>query len=175
MARVGILVDTDILIDYFNTGQHAAVLDDPRNRLYYSVVTRKELLTKPGLKDSERQVRLMRAGETPLFVEPSRILACEEGLNPRYVNLGRQSAEVICIEGAGALALSISGQPLRLQVTPEEPVAVPLRSLLTWQGQLETQLLDDEQMREVLASPDHAEGMLVRLRGTGVVEVEKAV
>jgi predicted nucleic acid-binding protein len=58
VARVGILVDTDILIDYFNTGRHAAVLDDPRNRLYYSVVTRKELLTKPGLKDSERQAIL---------------------------------------------------------------------------------------------------------------------
>ena len=55
MAAVRILVDTDVFIDYFNAGQHAGVLDDRRATIYYSVVTRKELLGKLGLKDSERQ------------------------------------------------------------------------------------------------------------------------
>lgn len=55
MAAVRVLVDTDVLIDYFNTGQHAWLLDDRRNRIYYSVVTRKELLAKEGLKATERQ------------------------------------------------------------------------------------------------------------------------
>ena len=58
MAAIRVLVDTDVLIDYFNTGQHASILDDPRNTIYYSVVTRKELLTKAGLKDSARQAIL---------------------------------------------------------------------------------------------------------------------
>lgn len=34
------------------------MLDDQRNTIYYSVVTRKELLAKEGLKDSERQAIL---------------------------------------------------------------------------------------------------------------------
>ena len=55
MAALRILVDTDVFIDYFNVGQHADVLDDRRVTIYYSVVTRKELLGKRGLKDSERQ------------------------------------------------------------------------------------------------------------------------
>ena len=55
MAAVRILVDTDVFIDYFNAGQYAGILDDRQNAIYYSMVTRKELLGKRGLKDSERQ------------------------------------------------------------------------------------------------------------------------
>jgi predicted nucleic acid-binding protein len=55
VAKVRILVDTDVFIDYFNAGQYADILDDRETTIYYSVVTRKELLGKPGLKDSERQ------------------------------------------------------------------------------------------------------------------------
>ena len=55
MAALRILVDTDVFSDYFNAGQHADVLDDRRVTIYYSVVSRKELLGKRGLKDSERQ------------------------------------------------------------------------------------------------------------------------
>ena len=55
MAAVRILVDTDILIDYFNSGRYSRLLHAPRTTVYYSVVTRKELLTKEGLKDAERR------------------------------------------------------------------------------------------------------------------------
>lgn len=55
MAAVRILVDTDILIDYFNSGRYARLLHGPRTVAYYSVVTRKELLTKGGLRDAERR------------------------------------------------------------------------------------------------------------------------
>ena len=55
MAAVRVLVDTDVLIDYFNTGRFVDVLHAPRGKIYYSVVSRKELLSKPGLTDTERQ------------------------------------------------------------------------------------------------------------------------
>lgn len=55
MAAVRILVDTDILIDYLNAGHYSRLLEDPRNRIYCSVITRKELLGKEGLKDAERR------------------------------------------------------------------------------------------------------------------------
>jgi len=55
VAAVRVLVDTDVLIDYFNAGEYAALLDDRRNRIYYSVVTRKELLAfVPSPKDTRR-------------------------------------------------------------------------------------------------------------------------
>lgn len=55
MAAVRLLVDTDILIDSLNTGRYSAVLEGGRHTIDYSIVTRKELLAKAGLKDAERQ------------------------------------------------------------------------------------------------------------------------
>ncbi|MGZ9143543.1 MAG: hypothetical protein ACXW4O_14530, partial [Candidatus Binatia bacterium] len=54
MARISILLDTDIFIDYFNTGRFHALFDSSRFTVYYSIITKKELLTKPGLRDNER-------------------------------------------------------------------------------------------------------------------------
>jgi hypothetical protein len=95
VARVGILVDTDILIDYFNTGQHAAVLDDPRNRLYYSVVTRKELLTKPGLKDSERQAILEALRGFRLVPVTRAVAARYTAARSRSPRLEREDALIV--------------------------------------------------------------------------------
>ena len=69
MAAVQVLVDTDILIDYFNAGDHSQLLDGAGNRIYYSIVTRKELLAKRGLSAAERrgiQVALARFRLVPL-------------------------------------------------------------------------------------------------------------
>jgi predicted nucleic acid-binding protein len=50
------VVDTDILIDYLNGIQRMReILDVPRYRVYYSAVTKKELLAKRGLSAAERQ------------------------------------------------------------------------------------------------------------------------
>ena len=55
MAKApALLIDTDIWIDYFNTGQFSRYFEKPY-QVYYSVITRKELLAKRGLKDSERR------------------------------------------------------------------------------------------------------------------------
>jgi predicted nucleic acid-binding protein len=52
------LVDTDILIAYLNRRSYRSYLENPLNRIYYSAITKKELLSKPGLKASERQAIL---------------------------------------------------------------------------------------------------------------------
>jgi hypothetical protein len=60
MARISYLLDTDILIDWLQNRPWARQLILAADvRLYCSEVTRKELLSKPGLKDSERQ-RILR-------------------------------------------------------------------------------------------------------------------
>jgi predicted nucleic acid-binding protein len=49
------LADTDIFIDYLNGIERMRwLLDSPRNRVYYSAVTKKELLSKRGLSSMER-------------------------------------------------------------------------------------------------------------------------
>lgn len=56
MAKIRILIDTDIIIDSLKGVMAAKELFRTRNvDLYCSVLTKKELLSKRGLKDSERK------------------------------------------------------------------------------------------------------------------------
>lgn len=56
MAKIRILVDTDIIIDSLKGVRVAKELFRTRSiELYCSILTKKELLSKAGLKDSERK------------------------------------------------------------------------------------------------------------------------
>ena len=56
MARIKLLIDTDIFIDYLKGMSPAkAVFRSSDIDIYCSVLTKKELLNKPGLKDTERK------------------------------------------------------------------------------------------------------------------------
>lgn len=67
MARIKLLVDTDIFIDYLKGIKAAKTLFNSKQvEIYYSVLTKKELLSKPGLRDSERKriIKLLRRLKT---------------------------------------------------------------------------------------------------------------
>ena len=83
MATISVLVDTDICIDYFNTGRFSSVLDSPRCRVYYSIVTTKELLSKPGLRAVEREAILAELNRW-------RIVQLTEAITVRYSELRHQ-------------------------------------------------------------------------------------
>jgi len=56
MAKIRLLVDTDILIDYLKKIKPAKALFDSNDAdLCCSILSKKELLTKPGLSSSERK------------------------------------------------------------------------------------------------------------------------
>ena len=56
MARIKLLIDTDIFIDYLKGMSPAKAVFRSRDiNIYCSILTKKELLSKPGLKDSERK------------------------------------------------------------------------------------------------------------------------
>jgi predicted nucleic acid-binding protein len=56
MAKIRILIDTDIMIDSIKGVRAAKELFRTRDAdLYCSILTKKELLSKGGLKDSERR------------------------------------------------------------------------------------------------------------------------
>ena len=58
MGEHQLLVDTDILIAYINRRAYRSYIESPKYRIYYSAITKKELLSKRGLKDSERRAIL---------------------------------------------------------------------------------------------------------------------
>jgi len=56
VARIKLLIDTDIFIDFLKGVSPAKAVFRSRDiDIYCSVLTKKELLNKPGLKDSERK------------------------------------------------------------------------------------------------------------------------
>lgn len=48
MAALSVLVDTDIFIEFFNFGRLAFLFRSPEFRVYYSIVTKKDLLSTHG-------------------------------------------------------------------------------------------------------------------------------
>lgn len=83
MAKISLLLDTDIFIDFFNTGRFHALFDSSSFTLYYSIVTKKELLTKPGLRENEREAILDELSRC-------RLITLSESIAARYSELRRQ-------------------------------------------------------------------------------------
>lgn len=83
MAKISLLLDTDIFIDYFNTGRFHALFDSNRFRVYYSAITKKELLTKPGLRDNERAAILAELAQC-------RLITLSDSITTRYSDLRRR-------------------------------------------------------------------------------------
>jgi uncharacterized protein (AIM24 family) len=125
------------------------------------------------LTDQDREITLMRADREAIFVEPSHLLACEEGLQPRYVRFGDGDAavEVVVLEGRGLVALSVASKPLPLTVRPRLPVSIPASSVIMWTGELVPVVVDDPQVYQVVRGGG---GRLLRLEGTGRVLAEQA-
>ncbi len=83
MAKISLLLDTDIFIDYFNTGRFHALFDSNRFTVYYSAITKKELLTKPGLRDNERAAILAELAQC-------RLITLSDSITTRYSDLRRR-------------------------------------------------------------------------------------
>ncbi len=92
MAKISLLLDTDIFIDYFNTGRFHALFDSSRFIVYYSIITRKELLTKPGLRDYERASIMAELSRCRLIALTDSIAARYSDLRRRYPSLEQSDA-----------------------------------------------------------------------------------
>ncbi len=92
MAKVSVLLDTDVFIDYFNTGRFSVLFDRTRFVAYDSIVTKKELLSKPGLRDAERQAILEELRACRIVKLTSSITTRYTALRQRYPSLEKADA-----------------------------------------------------------------------------------
>jgi predicted nucleic acid-binding protein len=92
VAKVKLLIDTDIVIDYLNTGLLRTIFEDRGFEVYYSVVTKKELLSKPGLKETERQAVLFTLRRHRIIPLDYRITGTYSNLRRRYPSLEKEDA-----------------------------------------------------------------------------------
>ena len=87
MAKVRLLVDTDIIIDYLKGIKQAKELFRSSDvMLYCSVLSKKELLSKPGLNASEKKkiVQLMNS---------LKVLKVDEDILAKYSLLVKEYGE----------------------------------------------------------------------------------
>lgn len=94
MAKIKLLVDTDIFIDYFNTGRFSGLLESEEFTIYYSIVAKKELLSKKGLRDAERQAILHHLRGHRLIRLDPRIAERYSDLRRQYPSLEKEDAIV---------------------------------------------------------------------------------
>jgi len=127
------------------------------------------------LTDKDREITFMQVQQETIYVEPSHLLAAEETLTPRYIELGNgpEGTEFLALEGSGMVALSVSSKPIPLSVTRELPVSVPAASVITWSGSLRAHAVDDRQLYEVMLPTAGRHGPLLRLEGEGRLLVEQ--
>ncbi|MBI4374118.1 MAG: hypothetical protein HY542_04495, partial [Deltaproteobacteria bacterium] len=78
--KLNLLVDTDIFIDYFNHQLFRDLLESGQFRVYYSVVTKKELLSKEGLQESEREA-------VQSFLKGCRLILLDRAILQKYSDL----------------------------------------------------------------------------------------
>ena len=81
--KLGILVDTDIFIEYFNHRLFRDFFESGRFQIYYSVVTKKELLSKNGLSSAEQKT-------IKSFLKKYRMLSFSVHILNQYSLLRRQ-------------------------------------------------------------------------------------
>jgi len=127
------------------------------------------------LTDKDREITLMRIAGEAIHVEPTHLLACEEGVTPEYVRLGEKPNDLdfLALKGDGMVALSVTSKPLPLAVTPDLPVSLPAASVISWSGNLIARVVEDRQIYEVMRVAEGT-GRVLRLEGEGRVLVEQA-
>ncbi len=90
MAKVNFLVDTDILIDYLNRCHYRSILQNTKIQVYYSVITKKELLSKKGLKNSEKKAILNVLSKLRLINLDNQIAKEYYTLRTKYQDLAKK-------------------------------------------------------------------------------------
>ena len=75
-----------------------------------------------------------------LWVSPDRILACEDSLQPRYVQVAAMEGSVLEMEGQGYAALTWKGLPSCVRVHSDQPFEGPVSGVIAWSGTLEAEL-----------------------------------
>ena len=92
MKKRNLLVDTDIFIHYLNHRQYRHYLESAGWQVYYSVVTKKELLAKQGLSDRERRAILLLLKRYRQITVTQTIADCYAKLRQLYSGLEREDA-----------------------------------------------------------------------------------
>jgi predicted nucleic acid-binding protein len=104
-VKKALLVDTEILIQYLNRRQYRNYLENEEWTVYYSAVTKKELLSKRGLSNRERQAIL-------LVLKRYRQISVTHVIANCYIDLRRKYLTLECEDALIAASALVRRMPL---------------------------------------------------------------
>jgi predicted nucleic acid-binding protein len=112
--RTSLLVDTDIFIDYLNGVERMRdILDSTRYRVYYAMVTKKELLAKRNLSTAERRRIQMLLLRHRLIPVDGTIAERFSYLLAKYANHGLRKADALVAATAWSRTLPLLTRNIR--------------------------------------------------------------
>jgi hypothetical protein len=127
VARIKLLIDTDVFIDYLKGMSSAkAVFRSKDIEIYCSVLTKKELLNKPGLKDSERKKIISIFRELKTILIDSDISKKYSDLLTKYHERGLQPADAIIAATAWSKRLPLLTRNIKHFTYIEEITLSPI-------------------------------------------------
>ena len=124
MGENQFLVDTDVLIAYLNRRAYRIYLEASKNKIYYSAITKKELLCKRGLRTSERNAILALLRRFRLLRIDQRI--AKEYARVRSAHPSLERGDALIAATALAKKLPLLTQNLRHFRVVAELVLLPL-------------------------------------------------
>jgi hypothetical protein len=123
------------------------------------------------LLDPRRALHLVHLRNEFLSADPARLFGFDAALGVREdpaFEFRRQIAlPFVKLLGTGCVAFSTTGEPARLEVSPETPITLASRSLLAYGGDVSVDLVEDA---DPLA--DLGGGPVLSLSGSGYVLIE---
>lgn len=97
--KISLLVDTDIFIDYLNHQLFKIIFTGNNYQIYYSAVTKKELLAKEGMNQSEERAIRKLLQKYRLVPLNQKILVQYSTFRKEYPQIGKED----CLIAATAI------------------------------------------------------------------------
>ena len=79
---------------------------------------------------------------------------------------------MVRVSGRGTLALTCQTKPLTLNVHESLPVNIPADALIAWSGKLDSEVIEDEELRKFMMASEEV-SVFLRFTGSGDVVVEQ--
>jgi tetratricopeptide (TPR) repeat protein len=130
------------------------------------------------LADKRKEIFMLSLNNETIFVESNHLLVAQSALKVEPYMMEESgtgtSLSVVKISGRGSLAVTCMTKPLTLNVYQAMPVNIPGDGLIVWSGNLKSDFVHDEELRNIMMfSDEEEEVMLLRFSGNGDVVVEQ--
>ena len=127
------------------------------------------------LADRRKEIFLISLNNEAIFIESNHLMVAQAVLKvePVVFHEKENSFSMVRISGRGTIGLTCQTKPLTLKVYDSMPANIPAEALIAWSGNLQTEMVQDTHLKQLMMAPDEQDSILLRFKGSGDVVVEQ--